>query len=354
MANAAGEIYKATSAAGCDAVLVSANGDSTIKGLRHWKIPGLGFLAFTPAIVRLLADKSAKRFDAVHLHYPCYGNALMVSIARLLGARQPLVISYHMDTVGKGARRFAFWLHRKIFGVRLLRAASAIVVASRDYAEHSRLARHPELMAKIVEIPFGVDCERFRPQAPKSAEKENCAARKILFVAALDKQHYFKGLDVLLKALAEVREAVLTVVGGGDMLDHYKNIAKRLGLSERVTFAGRVSDEELPNYYRRADVYCAPSIDASEAYGISIVEALSSGVPAIATSIPGVRSVIADGETGFLVPPNDVSALSEALRDLLGDPETIFKMGLAARSFALNRTWEEAGKKYSEIYKSLA
>jgi glycosyltransferase involved in cell wall biosynthesis len=375
MANAAGEIYKATKNAGVDVDLVAAFGDSTVPGLKHWHVPGAGFLAFTPAIIKLLSDNSEKNtgtvildreklsqaenskksnFDIVHLHYPCYGNALMVSLARVFGAKKPLVVSYHMDTVGRGLRRPVFWLHRKFFAPRFLRQASVIAVASRDYAEHSLLAKYPELMSKVVEINFGVDTARFSPKTPflpggiKGVDKKN-----ILFVAALDEQHYFKGLHVLLEAMVKVPDAKLTVVGDGNLKENYIRKAKELNISDRVVFAGRVSDEELPKYYQDADVFCSASIDRSEAYGIVLMEAAASGLPALATNIAGVRSVVEDGETGLLVPPNDPAALAEALRDMLSDAALLAKMGQSARAFALTRTWAAAGKKYLEIYTSL-
>jgi glycosyltransferase involved in cell wall biosynthesis len=360
MANAAGEIYKATKEAvelsstdGAEVELVAPFGGSTILGLKHKYVPGAGFLAFTPALVAL-----CKKYDLIHLHYPCYGNAMMVSLARMFGNKKPLIVSYHMDTVGRGLRRPVFWLHAKFLAPPFLRQADVIAVASRDYAEHSLLAKYPELMAKVVEIPFGVDTDRFSPSSlsPRAAEAKRGEGRvrgSVLFVAALDEQHYFKGLHVLLEAMAKVPDAKLTVVGDGNLKNKYLKKAKELAISDRVVFAGRVSDEELPKYYQDADLFCSASLDRSEAYGIVLMEAAASGLPAVATNIPGVRTVVEDGETGFLVPPDDAGALAEALRDLLNDPELLAKMGAAARAFALTRTWPAVGKKYLEIYKSL-
>jgi glycosyltransferase involved in cell wall biosynthesis len=370
MANAAGEIYKATKAAGADVDLVSAFGDSTIPALKHWRVPGAGFLAFTPAIIKLLSNNSEKNtrtvildreklsqaknskkgnFDIVHLHYPCYGNALMVSLARMLGNKKPLVVSYHMDTIGRGLRRPVFWFHQKFLAPHFLRQASAIVVASRDYAAHSLLAKYPDLMAKVVEIPFGVNSTRFHPPISEAKPRK----RSVLFTAALDEQHYFKGLHILLEAMVKVPDAKLTVVGDGNLKKSYIRLAQELKISDRINFAGRVSDEELPKYFQDAEVFCSASVDRSEAYGIVLMEAAASGLPAVASDIPGVRTIVSDGETGLLIPPNDAAALSEALRDLLSDPALLAKMGQSAREFALTRTWKSAGDKYAEIYKAL-
>jgi len=287
-------------------------------------------------------------FDIVHLHYPCYGNALMVSLSRDLGGKQPLVVSYHMDTVGRGLRRPVFWFHKKFLAPHFLRQAAAIVVASRDYAEYSLLAKYPELMDKVVEIPFGVDTTRFHAAAGKVV-----TAKNILFVSALDEQHYFKGLSVLLKAMVHVSGAALTVVGGGKLLEHYRKEAIDLQIIDRVNFAGRVSDDELPGYYQRADLFCSASLDKSEAYGMVLMEAAASGLPAVATDIPGVRSVVKNNETGLLVKPNDPSALAAALNSILNNPQLATRLAVAARAFALTRTWKSAGEKYLEVYQKV-
>lgn len=363
MANVAGQIYKATSMRDIDVSLVSAFGNSTIKDLHHYRLPGLGFLAFTPKIISL-----AKKADIIHLHYACYGNALAVSLARLFGARQPLIVSYHMDTVGRGLRRPVFWFHSKFLAPHFLRQASAIVVASRDYAEHSLLAKYPDLMAKVVEIPFGIDTMRFhplpfeaKPRIPSNLYVSHLTKDfeakpripSILFVGGLDEQHYFKGLHFLLEALVKIPNAKLVVVGSGNLVKYYARMAHDLCIDERVVFAGSVSDEELPGYYQRADVFCSSSVDRSEAYGVVITEAMASGLPVVATNIPGVRTVVKNNETGFLVKPGDSSALADALNSILNDSSLANRMGEAGRTFVLSRTWCEAGKKYVEIYRSL-
>ena len=375
MANAAGELCKAIARASVEVIFVSPFGKSFVAGInsneilkiKHFKFPGLGFLSFTPAILRL-----AKSVDAIHLHYPCYGNAMMVAFARTLGCKKPLIISYHMDTVGRGLRRPVFAFHAKFLAPRFLRRASAIVVASRDYAANSLLGKYSDLMAKVVEIPFGIDAERFSPRTPLTLPspmlgggtnentlaraRERVAARpgegcNILFVGGLDEQHYFKGLHVLLEALVKIPNATLTVVGCGNLVKEYARRAYELKIDERVRFAGRASGVDLPDYYRAADVFCLPSLDRSEAYGIVLMEAAASGIPAVATDIPGVRSVVKNNETGLLVKPGDPLALAEALNSILNNSQLKTRLGTAACALALTRTWKSAGEKYLEVYR---
>jgi len=394
MAVAAGEIARAT-AAGADITLVSSLGHEPIAGvnvqtLPSFRIPGAGFLSFTPALFGIIKngflsirgrEKIRTEFDLLHLHYPCFGNAAVVHKALWLGAKTPLIVSYHMDAVGRGIRKPVFWFHQKFLAPRLLRRAKKIVVASRDYAEHSLLAKHPELMTKVVEIPFGIDTKRFSPspltlsplgrggnislpvgegdregQAPTMSLRGAGATKQthsILFVGGLDEQHYFKGLDVLLQALTKVPGATLTIVGSGELQRDYARRANALKIGERVFFAGKVSDKDLPDFYRAADLLVLPSIDRSEAYGIVLMEAAASGIPSVASALPGVRTVVKDNETGLLVPPGDVDALASAINRLLVDTSCRQKMGATARIFAESRTWKMCGEMYVGLYRTI-
>jgi glycosyltransferase involved in cell wall biosynthesis len=395
MAVAAGEIARATAAAGADITLVSSLGHEPIAGvnvqtLPSFRIPGAGFLSFTPALFGIIKngflsirgrEKIRTEFDLLHLHYPCFGNAAVVHKALWLGAKTPLIVSYHMDAVGRGIRKPVFWFHQKFLAPRLLRRAKKIVVASRDYAEHSLLAKHPELMTKVVEIPFGVDTLRFSPAGHRaeafeehrveSSPRDSSEARPaweagrrgfrerddlrpaLLFVGGLDEQHYFKGLDVLLQALTKVPGATLTIVGSGELQRDYARRANALKIGERVFFAGKVSDKDLPDFYRAADLLVLPSIDRSEAYGIVLMEAAASGIPSVASALPGVRTVVKDNETGLLVPPGDVDALASAINRLLVDTSCRQKMGATARIFAESRTWKMCGEMYVGLYRTI-
>jgi glycosyltransferase involved in cell wall biosynthesis len=343
MANAAGEIFKATREANIATDLVAAFGESSIKNLKHIHLPGFGLLAFTPRLVSLCGE-----YDLVHLHYPCYGNAMMVALSRVLGNKKPLVVSYHMDTAGRRLRKPVFAFHNKFLAPVFLRQAAAIVVASRDYAEHSLLAKYPELMKKVVEIPFGIDTTRFCPAGQKRVGGKN-----IIFVGGLDEQHYFKGLHVLLEALVKIPDARLTVVGSGNLVKFYARRAFDLAIDERVIFAGKVSDEELPGYYQNADVFCLPSLDRSEAFGMVVLEASASGLPAVVSDIPGVRTAVKNNETGLLVPPGDVNALANALNSILSDSQLATRLGAAGREFALSRSWKKAGEAYGALYRDV-
>jgi phosphatidylinositol alpha-mannosyltransferase len=130
-----------------------------------------------------------------------------------------------------------------------------------------------------------------------------------------------KGIEHLLRAFRRVKTAIpnarLILIGEGGLRQKYEAFAARLGLSD-VLFEGYVSDADLPAYYQRADVVCAPST-TNESFGITLVEAMASGTPVVATRMGGYAQVAVHGVNGMLVPPGDPESLAESLQQVLED-----------------------------------
>jgi glycosyltransferase involved in cell wall biosynthesis len=143
-----------------------------------------------------------------------------------------------------------------------------------------------------------------------------------------------KGLDVLLEACGLLRarglDLRLALVGEGEEEAALRAQAQRLGLGESVDFLGAVAPGDLAPHYRAADVVVLPS--RREGLGLVLVEALFCQRPVIGTRVGGIPDVVADGETGLLVPPDDPLALAEALAHLLSDP--VLATRLAAAGYA--------------------
>lgn len=254
-----------------------------------------------------------KFFDIIHLHYPFYGGALFTALAALIWKKR-LVVTYHMKTQGTGWLGLVFRWHRRLVEPLILIIADTVLVSSLDYAESIGL-KHKQLVA----MPFGVDTKRFRPGGREQIrEKIGLSLNDFifLFVGGLDDAHYFKGVDVLLAAAAKLRNTKnwrLVIVGGGDRQYNLERMANELGIVNFVYFVGRVSDEDLPSYFRVADVHVLPSIDQSEAYGLVTLEAAASGLPSFVSALPGVRTLVRHKETGLHIPIGDVRGVSLAL-----------------------------------------
>ena len=177
-----------------------------------------------------------------------------------------------------------------------------------------------------------------------------------LFVGGLDRAHHFKGLPVFLDALKGLLpyQWRALVIGDGDLRASFEMNAFHKGLGERVTFLGNVTDAELPAYFRMADVHVFPSTERAEAFGLVAVEAAASGIPSVASDLPGVRSVVLNGETGLLVPPRDAEELRKALLLLLEQTDLRERLGHAAFKRAeAEFSWSPLITKLEGVYTQL-
>ena len=165
---------------------------------------------------------------------------------------------------------------------------------------------------KTTMIPLGVDAKQFVPPSVPTRDFE------ILFVGVLE---YRKGLDFLLRAMPQVLKRLpqtrLTLVGKGVDEDHYKTLAKDLGIESNTHFVGSVPFDQILPYYQRCHVFCLPSL--GEPFGISLLQAMACAKPIVSTQSGGVPEFVIDGQSGLLVPQEDPEALTVALTRVLED-----------------------------------
>ncbi len=134
-----------------------------------------------------------------------------------------------------------------------------------------------------------------------------------------------------------------------------KQLARSVGVADRVFFVGEVSDAELPYYYAACDLFVLPANARAEAFGTVIVEALAAGKPVISTEVgTGTSWVNVHGQTGLVVPPRDPAALAEAINQLLGDERLLEQMGRAAQArayeeFTVERMIERVYAEYDRL-----
>jgi D-inositol-3-phosphate glycosyltransferase len=299
-------------------------------------------------------------YDLIHCHYWLSGR-LGLLFADRWGV--PMVSMFH--TLAQLKNRVAESAAEREQAVRLeierrTMAGSDRVIAATD-VDRAQILRHYGPLAPIAVIPGGVDLERFRPRDQASARARlRLAARGkiLLFVGRIQR---LKGLEVLLRAFSALRssepglEARVLVVGGLPSSSHeareigrLQQLAARLGIAERVTFAGAVSHERLPLYYAAADVTVMPS--SYESFGLVAVESLACGRPVVATRVGGLRTIVADGETGVLVPWRDPSLFADALRRVLLDDALRVRLAAAARPSVVRFGWDRIAGQHLALY----
>jgi glycosyltransferase involved in cell wall biosynthesis len=170
-----------------------------------------------------------------------------------------------------------------------------------------------------------------------------------------------KGIRYLIDAMRLLPvslNAELVVVGGGPLKGELEEQARAHGLGDRVKFAGKVSEQELIDYYRNAAVYVQPAIVDSrgdtEMLGVVLLEAMHYGVPVVASKVGGITDVVRDGETGLLVPGKDPNELALGIQRLLNDVQLRHKVTVnAKKSLATNYKWDKILQKIVNVYSNL-
>ena len=162
----------------------------------------------------------------------------------------------------------------------------------------------------------------------------------------------WKGLRIIIEAVARISEAHYLVVGEGSERSRLAEQAGRLGVQERVHFLGGIDHDNLPPLLREADIFVQPSI-GEEAFGITVIEAMSSGLAVVASRNGGMLEIITDGENGVLAPVGDVDAWHRALTELLNDRPRLAAIGVRARRHAeMHFTWEAKAIETERLFQS--
>lgn len=249
-----------------------------------------------------------------------------------------------------------FGLNGKLFRkikVWTLKRADAVVVNSSATQEVAR-SLFPGRDYPI--IPMGIDTDLFAPSATSSKNKK----LEILFAGRVVEE---KGPIYLCQAINQLVKAGnknvhLTIAGTGPELAKLKSYTTRHKLASYIRFTGWISHEKLAGLYASCDVTVAPSIISKkgwqEAFGLIFAESLACGTPVIGTKTGGIKDIVKDGQTGFLVEQKDAAALAAAIQKFLADPTLAPKMGKRGRKFIVdNYSWEKIGERYQRVFEDV-
>lgn len=189
---------------------------------------------------------------------------------------------------------------------------------------------------KVEKVAKGVDIDRFKPGRVTpglQVRRQETKQPVVISVGGLTRR---KGLDVCLRALGKLHDQglafTLLVIGEGPEERNLRELAKNLGIADRVQFFGVISRADIPGFYGMSDLFCLAALQ--DAAPNVVMEAMASGLPIVSTLAGGIPEYVMDGETGFLVSPGDVSALAGKLKRLIVDESLRRKMGQAGRERA--------------------
>jgi glycosyltransferase involved in cell wall biosynthesis len=315
------------------------------QGVKAIRLPYIGKVANTNITPCLFGTLMSQNFDVIHTHIPTPWSADISALVSLL-RRKRLVVTYHNVLTGQGVSGLIACFYNFTFLHLVLWRANKIVITQPKYLEYSRhLKLHKN---KVITIPLGVNLPVTLPAVKRKADQ-------VFFMSVLDKHHEYKGLDVLLDAMVKVKDgrpqARLLVGGGGELTGKYKQLAKELGISDFVEFAGYLSDEELAVLYSSSSVFVLPSLNKLEGFGIVALEALSYATPVITTHFAGSADLITRNKAGLIVPPGNAVALANAIIILLEDHDEAWSMGIRGAA-AVDRefSWDSIARRMLSAY----
>lgn len=287
------------------------------------------------------------------------------SLTRLLDIIQPDVINTHYASgygtlgtlAGKRPHVLSVWgsdvfdfpmkspLHRRLIA-KNLESADAVGSTSHVMAEQCR--RLSDKIRRVEVTPFGVDMQRFCPQATPQQYAEQFT------IGIVKKLHRKYGVDTLIEGFAVAHKRLtssnrplarrlrLRIVGDGPQRSELVDLADRLGVRQVCDFVPAVAHEQVPTELAKLDIYAAISRLDSESFGVAVVEALACGKAAIVSDAGGLPEVIRAGETGLVVPRENPSALADSLVELIESPERRAELARAGRQDVVQRySWED-------------
>ncbi|WP_159945570.1 MULTISPECIES: glycosyltransferase [unclassified Nocardiopsis] len=298
---------------------------------------------------RLRAAWRIHRPDVVHAHFWMSGFA---SLRAANGLDLPVLQTFHaLGTVKHRHQGSEDTSPVERIPTERAVASQCDMVVATSTEERRELAEWGVPPGRVAVVPCGVDTARFAPKGPAAPRGDR---PRLLSLGRLVKR---KGVDTVIRALAEVPEAELVIAGGADRerlwtqpeAVRLRMVAERVGVADRVAFLGCVDRHEVPALLRSIDV--AVNVPWYEPFGISTVEAMACGVPVVASRVGGHVDTVVHGETGLLVPPRSPKRLGRAVRWLLSDESTRAGFGEAAAERARDHySWAEVARRTEECY----
>ncbi len=272
-------------------------------------------------------------FDLLHLHEPAIPS---LSLLACWAAEGPMVGTFHA-----AAKR-----QRAIFAIGpILEPVIEKLSVRIAVSEAARLTLTEHLETDAIVIPNGIYVERFR----NGSAQPQWSGQTIGFIGRFEEPR--KGLSILLQALPIVSRfnpnVRILVAGPGDSEETLKEIDPQL--RSRISFLGRLTDEEKADFLSSISLYVAPNT-GGESFGIILAEAMASGAPCVASDIPAFESLLGEGKYGSLFTSEDPESLAKVIIDLMRDDEKRNALALAGQEHAKMFNWDTVAEQIFSVY----
>ena len=317
--------------------------EEVLDGVRVVRTPvvaRLGKGTISPGLAPAVA-RETRGAGVLNLHLPMLEAGLLASVSRA-----PVVLTYQCDvSLPPGAANAVQRVVIDASSRVAMRTARAVGVTSDDYAEHSRL--WPAMRGKTRAIPA--------PCLDRSGGEPRFRDGDGFHVGFLGRIVEEKGVHHLVEgfqALGDPDARLLiagdfAVVAGGSVIDQ---VRRAIGDDDRIRVLGFVPDDALADLYASIDVFALPSVNAFEAFGIVQVEAMMTGVPALASDMPGVRQPVLRTGYGRIAAPRDAASITRGLRELRDDPPPRAAVAAAARAlYGLDISVDAYAEVFAEV-----
>jgi glycosyltransferase involved in cell wall biosynthesis len=327
-----------------------AGGQGIVPKLRRNKLYYLLLPFFLSAqFISLILLVITVKPDLIHAHWLIPQGFFAILVKKICGV--PVVVTGHGADI-LSLQQSVFTVLKKF----TVNSADRVVTVSKALAK-ILVADTQTTVAPDV-ISMGVDAAIFSPRFKTNTIRERYGMHGpyLLFVGRLTEK---KGLQYLIDSmtvvLSQIPEVKLLVVGHGELEEALKRKVVELGLQDAVSFVGGLSNKDLPEYYASADIFVGPSIRTadgdSEGFGLTFVEAAMSGCLLIGTKTGGIEEIISDGQTGFLVSPEDSPALAEKILFVINNNRDLDDMRTKSREEAVKKyEWEKISTMYSSLF----
>lgn len=285
-----------------------------------------------------------KKYDLSHSFFtiPCG----FISLILKCQLKIPYIISLRGSDVPGYSERFLF-LYKIITPlIRVIWRGSFKVIANSKGLRDLALKTDPKEEIRIINN--GIDIENFR----KSESKKNIENKDLFRIICVTRITPRKGVRYLIEAFKNLsgnNDGIsLKIIGDGDEKKELQELVKNLGIQNKVEFTGLVSHEKLPPYFSEADVFVLPSLN--EGMSNSMLEALASGLPLVATDTGGTKELLEEGKNGLIVKMKDSRDIAEKINILFEDNNLRMKMGEESRKKAELMSWEKVAREYFDLY----
>ena len=326
---------------------------------RIYRVPCYGSFLYAPIspgfALALRREICAFGPDVLHMHLP--NTSAFLAMAIPSARKVPWVVQWQSDIVNSDIDRrlaIAYRLYQPLER-RFLKKASVIIASSPPYFETSGPLSSWREKCRV--IPLGLDENRLKmPGKDLKNWAEGIWHTGRIRIISIGRLTYYKGHEVLIRAAADLPQSHIVIVGEGDRKEHLGGLIRELGLGGRVELTGFMPDEKLRALLATSDLFCLPSIERTEAFGLVLLEAMRYAKPVVASDVSGsgMGWIIGHMETGLLVKPGDVDDLAGALQLLCQRPGLRERMAAAGRKrfnavFRIDQVADRISSLYLEV-----